>query len=137
MAERHHMIGDVRGEPLAAGLVGARVRVPLTGAPGPHWSRAFAAHLVQDLVGHGHIGHLHLNQVVQGRDLVLDGVEDGEAAVLGACLRHAVEAANGACMHDGAPKPANMSPQEAAAIAHQVHVRVEDPVELRRVPDLD
>ncbi len=124
------MIGDVRGEPLAEGLVGARVRVPLTGTPGPHWSRAFTAYLMQDLAGHGNVGHLHLNHVVQGRDLVLDGVEDSEGAALGACLRRAVEAANGACENDGAPEPANMSLQEADAIAHRVQIEAEDPAEL-------
>jgi hypothetical protein len=130
MGETHHMIGEVHGEPLAAGLVGARIRVPLTGTPGPHWSRAFASYLMQDLAGHSHIGHLHLNQAVQGRELVLDGVEDGEAAALGACLRRAVEAANGACVNDGAPEPANMSPQDAEAIAQRVQIRAEDPAEV-------
>ena len=124
MGETHQMIGEVHGEPLAAGQVGARVRVPLTGTPGPHWSRAFTAYLMQDLAGHGHIGHLHLNHVVQGRDLVLDGVEESEAEALGACLHRAVDAANGACANDGAPDPPNMSPREAAAIAERVKIRV-------------
>ena len=130
MAETHQMIGDVRGEPLAAGLVGARVRVPLTGTPGPHWSRAFSAYLMRDLAGHGHIGHLHLDHVVQGGDLVLDGVEETEAPALGACLLRAVEAANGACENDGAPHPANMTVGEADAIARRVRVRAEDPAQL-------
>ena len=129
MSETHHIAGDVCGEPLAAGQVGARVRVPLTGTPGPHWSRAFTAYLMQDLAGHSHVGHLHLGQVVQGRDLVLDGVEDGEAAALGPCLKRAVEAANSACVDDCAPEPPNMSPQAAQAIAHDVRVSV-DPVQV-------
>lgn len=127
MTETHHMIGDVCGEPLAQGRVGARVRVPLTGTPGPHWSRAFTAHLTQDLMGHGSVGHLQLANVVQGRELVLDGVEDCEAAALGACLQRAVEAANGACASEPPPEPPNMSSREAAAIAHEVRVRAEDP----------
>jgi hypothetical protein len=127
MTEKHRMMGDVRGEPLARGRVGARVRVALTGTPGPHWSRAFTAHLTRDLMGHGSVGHLQLAHVVQGRELVLDGVEDCEAAALGACLQRAVEAANGACANDRPPEPANMSPQEAEAIAHDVRVRAEDP----------
>lgn len=68
--------------------------------------------------------------MVQGRKLVPDGVEDGEAAALGPCLRRAVEAANRACVNDGAPDPANMSPQEADAIARQVQIRAEDPAEM-------
>ena len=122
MGETHQMLGDVRGEPLGAGQVGARIRVPLTGTPGPHWSRAFTAYLMRELAGHGHIGHLQLNQVVQGRELVLDGVEADEAAALGSCLQRAVEAANGACENDGAPDPANMSQQEASAIAERVEI---------------
>ena len=45
MSETHQIAGAPRGEPLAAGRVGARVRVPLTGAPSPRWSRALCGHL--------------------------------------------------------------------------------------------
>ena len=121
------MNGDARGEPLARGVVGARVRVPLSGTPGPHWSKAFTAYLTQELIGHGHVGHLHLDNVVQGRELVLDGVEDGEAEALGACLSRAVDLANGACENDTAPEPANMSPQAADAIASKVEIRAHVP----------
>src|SRR5215213_7076244 len=97
MGETYQLIGAVRGEPLAAGRVGARLRVPLTGTPGPHWSRAFSSYLAQDLTGHCAVGHLHLNDVVQGSELVLEGVEPGEAPALGECLERAVDAANRAC----------------------------------------
>jgi hypothetical protein len=63
--------------------------------------------------------------VVQGRDLVLDGVEDREADALGTCLRRAVEAANGACVEDRPSEPANMSSQEADAIADRVGITAE------------
>jgi hypothetical protein len=118
--ESHHMTGGACGEPLAPGQVGARVRVPLTGTPSAEWSRAFTAHLTQHLTGHHHVGHLHLDHVVQGSDLVLDGVEDPEAGALGTCLHRAVEAANGACHDDRPSEPGNMSRQQADAIAHQV-----------------
>jgi hypothetical protein len=127
MAETHQMLGEILGEPLAAGHVGARVRVPLTGVPTPRWTRVFGAHLMQDLVGHRNVGHLHLNDLVQGRDLVLEGVEEKEAAALGPCLRHAIDAANRACAGEPARQEPNMTPQEAQGIAHRVVAgRVED-----------
>ena len=122
MGTTHHMTGEVYGEPLAAGRVGARVRVPLTGTPDPHWSRAFTAYLTRELTGHGHVGHMRLHDVVQGRELMLDGVEADEAATLGACLERAVEAANGACKTDEAPHPTNISREEAEAIAGRIEI---------------
>jgi hypothetical protein len=120
MSESHQLSGEAHGEPLPSGRVGARVVVSLTGTPGPGWSRALTAHLVQDLTGHPAVGHLHVNGIVQGRALVLEGVEDREATALGRCLRHAVELANHACRNDPAPCATNMSPQEAQTIAHDV-----------------
>ena len=122
MGETHQLIGAVQGEPLAEGRVGARLRVPLTGTPGPHWSRAFGSHLAQELTGHRAVGHLQLNDVVQGRELVLDGVEPGEAPALGDCLSRAVEAANCACAADASAQRLNMSAGEAEAIAERVAV---------------
>jgi hypothetical protein len=125
VSESHQVTGEVRGEPLPSGRVGARVRVPLTGTPGPRWSDVLTAHLAQDLTGHRAVGHLHLSGVVQGRDLVLEGVEDREAEALGRCLQHAVEAANRACANDeGTACETNMSPQEAQAIAHGVERQI-------------
>ena len=120
MSESHQINGAVHGEPLPSGRVGARVVVPLSGTPGPRWSQVFTAHLAQDLTGHRAVGHLHVNDVVQGRALVLEGVEDREAAALGRCLRHAVELANRACGSDPAPCVANMTPRQAQEIAEEV-----------------
>jgi hypothetical protein len=120
MSESHQLDGEVHAEPLPSGRVGARVIVPLTGTPSAQWSRAFTAHLVQDLTGHRAVGHLHVSDIVQGRTLVLEGVEAQEAAALGPCLRHAIDLANRACQNDPAPSDANMSCGEAEAIARDV-----------------
>jgi len=117
MGERHELTGQVHGEPLADGRVGACVRVPVTGTPSPRWSRALTSHLSTDLMGHAHVGHLRLSGIVQGRDLVLEGVEDAEAPALGRCLHDAVAAANRCCEGDEPSPPANMSGERAAAIA--------------------
>lgn len=121
MPETHQIAGKARGEPLPAGRVGARVRVPLSGTPSPRWSRALAAHLANELTGHAAVGHLQLNDVVQGSDVVLEGVEEPEAPVLGECLLRAVAAAN-ACLQDvrEPPPPANMPQPLAERIAVQV-----------------
>ena len=119
MPETHQICGAPRGEPLAAGRVGARVRVPLTGAPSPRWSRALGAQLANELTGHAAVGHLRLSEVVQGSDLVLEGVEEPEAPALGGCLQRAVAAANATVASDP-PEPANMPQQAADAIAVQV-----------------
>ena len=118
MSEIHHIAGSAHGEPLPAGRIGARVRVPLSGTPSPRWSRALSAHLANELTGHAAVGHLHLDGVVQGSDLVLEGVEEREAPVLGDCLMRAVEAANACVPQDGEACPeANMPRAEAARIA--------------------
>ena len=117
MSETYQLAGPASGEPLPAGRVGARVRVPLSGAPGAHWSKTLAAHLTTELLGHSAVGHLHVNDVVQGRDIVLEGVEEAEAEALGDCLQRAVDAANEACGREAPATPTNMSPPEAEAIA--------------------
>lgn len=120
MTETHHIAGTARGEPLPEGRVGARVRVPLSGAPSPRWSRALSAQLAQALIGHAGVGHLRMDELVQGSDLVLDGVEEREAPALGPCLEQAVEAANG-CVHaDAEPSPTNMPRETAEEIATEV-----------------
>lgn len=119
MSETHQIAGAPRGEPLAAGRVGARVRVPLTGAPSPRWSRALCGHLANELTGHAAVGHLRLREVVQGSDLVLEGVEEREAAALGGCLERAVAATN-ATRDPAAPRSANMPQEDADSIAVQI-----------------
>ena len=95
MPERHYIAGPARGEPLPVGRVGARIRVPLSGAPTTTWSRLMCGHLTATLVGHGPVGHLHdLDETVQGAEIVLEGVEDEEASRLGGAIREAVDAAN-------------------------------------------
>ena len=76
MSESHHIVGGVSAEPLPAGRVGARLRVPLSGMPSRRWSQALSAHLTSDLTGQRAVGHLLIDDIVQGSDLVLEGVED-------------------------------------------------------------
>ncbi len=125
MAEIHRVAGPPRGEPLPAGRVGARVRIPLTGTPSPRWSRVLTARLGTSLVGHPAVGHLELEGIVQGADIVLEGVEAAEANRIGPVLTGAIEAANRDSQHgEQAAKetPRNMDQAEADAIAGLVHV---------------
>ena len=81
-----------------------------------------------EFTGHRNVGHLVLNEAVQGHEIVLDGVEAGEAEALADVVERAVEATNRACADlpdDSVPlKPR----EEADAIARTVaeHQRLED-----------
>src|SRR4051795_10225784 len=97
MSEQYRIVGEGRGEPLPAGRVGVRVRIPLSGCPSRRWSRDLSARLTNELVGHEAVGHLRLNDIVQGDQLVLEGVEAREAPALADALRRAVDATNRAC----------------------------------------
>jgi hypothetical protein len=120
MSETHQIAGAPQGEPLAADRVGARVRVPLSGgAPSPRWSRALGAQLTNELSGHAAVGHLRLGELVQGTDLVLDGVEEREAPLLSHALQRAIDATNAACSDETLPS-ANVSRPEAEAIARKL-----------------
>ena len=127
MAETYEIAGPPRGEPLPRGQVGARIRIPLTGTPSPRWSQVMTARLTTALVGHPAVGHLELGSAIQGADIVLEGVETAEAGRLGQALMAAIRAAN----HDGAERghtahdDANMSQEEADAIAGLIHVEYE------------
>jgi hypothetical protein len=121
MSEDHRITGEPRGEPLPAGRVGIRVRVPLSGNPSPRWSRDFSARLANELAGHPHVGHLRLNDVVQGDEIVLEGVEQGESAGLADALRRAIEATNRACT-SRAEAAANVAQHEADAVAQELRV---------------
>jgi hypothetical protein len=83
--------------------------------------------LTVEVTGHPNVGHLALNEVVQGHEIVLEGVESGEAERLAAAVERAVEATNRACADlpdDSVPlKPR----EEADAIARTVadHQRLE------------
>jgi hypothetical protein len=125
MSEQHHVTGASRGEPLPASQIGVRVRVPLSGTPSARWARVVSSHLVTDLTGHPRVGHMHFNHIVQGAEIVLDGVEEPEADALGEVLARAIEAANEACRRLDAnpPPPGNVPPEVAERIARKVSVR--------------
>jgi hypothetical protein len=119
MSEQHRIVGQGRGEPLPAGRVGVRVRIPLSGRPSRRWSRDLSARLSNELVGHAAVGHLRLNDIVQGEELVLEGVEARDAGALSEALRRAVDATNQACP-EAAERSADAAQAQADAIAHEV-----------------
>ena len=124
MSEQHRIVGDPRGDPLPAGRVGVRVRIPLSGCPSRRWSRDLSARLANELVGHAGVGHLSLNDVVQGDQLVLDGVEAREVSALAGALKRAVDLTNQTCAEEP-ERPANVTPSEADAIAHEMADEIE------------
>jgi hypothetical protein len=119
MSEHHRIVGEARGEPLPAGRVGVRVRIPLSGCPSRRWSRDLSARLSNELVGHAAVGHLRLNDIVQGDELVLEGVEAREAQAIAGALRRAVDATNAACAATPEP-PTGAEHGDADAIAHEI-----------------
>lgn len=74
MSEHYEIIGQARGEPRAAGCVGVRVRVQLSGCPSRRWSQALGGRLATELAGHAAVGHLRINitEIVQGDEIVLE-----------------------------------------------------------------
>jgi hypothetical protein len=118
MSEQHCIVGLACGEPLPAGRVGVRVRFALSGSPSPRWSRDLRARLTVQLAGRPAVGHLRLNDVVQGSEIVLDGVESAEAPNIAGAVERAVDAANADCA-DADPS-GNVRQPEATAIAHEV-----------------
>jgi hypothetical protein len=121
MTEDHHIVGRARGEPLPAGRVGIRVRVRLSGCPSRRWSRTLSARLAVELVGHAAVGHLRLSDLVQGDQVVLEGVEATEASSLTKALQRAVDAANHAST-EPPDRGQNVTQQEADAIANDIDV---------------
>lgn len=130
MAEQHFISGPARGEPMPDGEVGARVRIPLSGTPTARWSRVVEGRLTKALIGHPHVGHLHIRHLVRGADLVLEGVEEREAEALGPALREAVAAANRKTAGDPPPPPENMSQELADRIAEALGLDDERPAVL-------
>jgi hypothetical protein len=123
MSEYYEIISQARGEPRPAGCVGVRVRVPLSGRPSRRWSDAFGGHLVTELTGHAGVGHLRINvdEIVQGDQIVLEGVEPAEASALAEPLRRSVDAANRAT--NAEPNlPRNVTQREANSVAAQIGV---------------
>lgn len=94
MSEVHEIVGLARAEPMSRGRVGVCVRFPLSGSPSPNWSRAMTARLTRELTGHKAVGHMKLNNAVQGHEIVLEGVEADEAPTLAGAVERAIEAAN-------------------------------------------
>jgi hypothetical protein len=113
MAERHTIVSEARGEPLPSGQVGARLYVPLSGSPSGRWSRDLSARLTTELTGRSAVGHLRLNDIVQGDHIVLEGVEESEAPNLADALQRAVEATNNAC-EDRLEQPNENMPRDTA-----------------------
>src|SRR4051812_35997234 len=120
-SEQHRIVGPTTGEPLPDGRVGVRVRIPLSGCPSRRWSRDLSARLANELVGHPAVGHLRLNDIVQGDHIVLEGVEEREAPLLWDALARAVTATNAECTTGHEPA-ANVSQQRADAIASSITV---------------
>jgi hypothetical protein len=122
MAERHTIVSEARGEPLPSGRVGVRLYVPLSGSPSGRWSRDLSARLTTELTGQSAVGHLRLNDIVQGDHIVLEGVEEREASKLADALHRAVDATNNAC-EDRAEHPNENMPRDTAdAIAQRIGV---------------
>jgi hypothetical protein len=121
MTESHAIAGPARGECLPRDRVGACVRLPLDCPPTRRWSEALTAHLAVSLTGHPAVGHLRLDHLVQGADIVLEGVEPAEAEQLGPVLRDAMSAADRACGDDAQDgQQWNMEQQEADRVAGTV-----------------
>lgn len=121
MPEYYEIISHARGEPRPAGCVGVRVYVRLSGYPSRGWSQALGARLATELTGHAAVGHLRINvnEIVQGDQIVLDGVEPNEAPALAETLQRAIDGANQAAT-TGSHQAANATQQEAEAIAGQI-----------------
>lgn len=125
MSEHYQIIGQAHGEPRPVGRVGVRVHLRLSGCPGRRWSHTLGAHLATELSGHAAVGHLriNINEIVQGDEIVLEGVEASEVPALAEPLGRAVDAANKAAT----PEPTrartrNVTQRDADAIARKVVV---------------
>jgi hypothetical protein len=118
MSENYRIISSPRGEPRAVGDTGVCVRVQVSGYPSRRWSRDLGARLTTELAGHPSAAHLRVNvdDLVQGNEIVLDGVEDYDAAGLADALRRAVDGANHACAEEPDRAP-NVTQGEADAVA--------------------
>jgi hypothetical protein len=125
MSEDYRIISPPRGEPRSLGDVGVRVRVQLSGRPSRRWARDLGAQLTRELVAHPGAAHLRVNvdELVQGDELVLDGIEDRETPTLADAVRRAVDAANRADGDEAAGVP-NLSQGEADVVAS--HIPLDD-----------
>jgi hypothetical protein len=125
MSEDYRIISLPRGEPRSRGDVGVRVRVQLSGCPSRRWARDLSARLTRELVAHPGAAHLRVNvaDVVQGNEIVLDGIEDRETPSLAEAIRRAVDAANLADADETTQVP-NVTQREAEAVAS--HIPLDD-----------
>jgi hypothetical protein len=57
-------------------------------------SPALSANLYSAFLGHAAVGHLRLDEIVQGNEIVPEGVEESEVPTLAGTLRRAVDATN-------------------------------------------
>ena len=121
MSEDYCIISPPRGEPRSLGDVGVRVRVQLSGRPSRRWSRDLSARLARELVGHPGASHLrvNVNELVQGDEIVLDGIEDRDTSALADAVRRAVDAANLADS-DEADQAPNVTQREADTVASHI-----------------
>ena len=121
MSEDHRIVSRARGEPLPAGSAGVRVRIQLSGSPTHRWTRDLGERLTRELVGHIAVGHLrvNVNDIVQGNEIVLEGVEAKAAGALAQALQRAVDGANHAGTETPSPS-SNVSQQEADEIAARI-----------------
>lgn len=121
MSEEHQIVGLARGEPLPAGRVGVCLRFPLSGSPSTRWSRDLSARLALELTGRAAVGHLRLNEVVQGQEIVLEGVESDGASNIAGAVERAVDATNNASADGKRFNRSQEVPQtEAEAVAQDV-----------------
>ena len=121
MSEEHQIVGLARGEPLPEGRVGVCLRFPLSDTPSARWSRDLTARLGVELTGRAAVGHLRLNQIVQGREIVLEGVESDEASHIAGAVERAVDAANDDCADNKHVDEGENDPQtKAHALAREV-----------------
>ena len=123
ISEDYRIISAPRGEPRAHGDVGVCVRVQLSGCPSRRWSNNMGARLTTELLGHPGAAHLHVNvdELIQGDEIVLDGVEDRDTPGLASALQRAVDAANRANSNEADRVP-NVTQGEADAVASHVAV---------------
>jgi RNA polymerase-binding transcription factor DksA len=121
MSEDYRIISQARGEPRPAGHVGVLVRLQLSGCPSRRWSRNLGGRLTRELVGRPGVGHLRIsaNDIVQGDQIVLEGVEASEARALADALQRAVDAANRATT-DEVDQASNVTQREADAVAAEI-----------------
>lgn len=126
MSEDYRIISRARGEPRSRGDVGVRVRVQLSGRPSRRWVHDLCARLTTELIGHPGAAHLRMNvnELVQGDEIVLEGVEDREAPALADALQRAVDAANRVAPDD-AGRALNVTRRDADAVAS--HIPFSDP----------